>query len=423
MSISGPRGTHDILPEESFLWQRIESKLREISSKYGYYEVRTPIFEHTELFERGVGDTTDIVQKEMYTFMDRGQRSITLRPESTASCVRSFVEHKIYSQAQPTKWYYMGPMFRYDRPQAGRFRQFHQFGVEVFGSRDPHLDAEVIHLLVEIVRQMGVSSWELRLNSVGCPQCRPLYRRILLDFLNPIMPKLCPDCVNRMEKNPLRVLDCKTPQCIDAVQGHPAMAEHLCSDCDDHFSRVKRALTLLGTEFVLDPQLVRGLDYYTNTAFELLLPDMGAQSAVGGGGRYDGLVEECGGPPTPGIGFAMGLERLMIAVRKQSPEGLATVDPVKVFVAAAEEDYADDALQLLFRLREAGISSDKDYLQRSLKAQMKLAGKLGSRLVVVIGEDEKKNGYYVLRDMSGHEQRQIPADSIIEEIRSILAKP
>ncbi|NLB17815.1 MAG: histidine--tRNA ligase [Syntrophomonadaceae bacterium] len=425
MEILGPRGTRDILPEESYLWQKVETILHQVALQYGFSEVRLPVFEHTELFERGVGDTTDIVQKEMYTFTDRGQRSITLRPEGTAPSVRSFIEHKFYNKAQPTKWYYMGPMFRYDRPQAGRFRQFHQFGVEAFGTSDPDIDAEVIAILVRIVKTMGISQFQLHLNSVGCPDCRPLYRERLIQYLTPFESDLCADCIQRFHKNPLRILDCKSPKCQLAVKGHPVLSDYLCDRCGQHFEQVKSTLNLYGIDYELDPQLVRGLDYYTKTAFELLLPDLGAQAAIGGGGRYDGLIEECGGPPTPGIGFAIGLERLLSAALKQNSQAwqAKSYSPIDVFVVAAEDEFIPDACVMLEGIRNSGIKADKDYLNRSLKAQMKFAGKTGARWVVVIGEEEKTSGYYILRDMKLHEQHQIPADQIVDEIKSIMVKP
>ncbi len=421
MDISGPRGTHDILPDESSQWFIIESNLCQMAELYGYRQVRLPIFEHTELFERGVGDSTDIVQKEMYTFEDRGNRSLTLRPEGTAPCARAFLEHKIYNQAQPTKWYYLGPMFRYDRPQAGRYRQFHQFGLEIFGSQDPDVDAEVIAIAVRMIEKLGIKDAELHLNTVGCPNCRPLYRERLLQYLKPLSNKLCEDCQQRLEKNPLRILDCKTSRCQEAVKEHPTLHNYLCNRCGEHFERVKSTLTGYDVEYVLNPQLVRGLDYYTKTAFELLLPDLGAQAAIGGGGRYDGLIEECGGPPTPGIGFALGLERLLLAAEKRNPQ-VAQYPPIEVFVAATDHEYSRSACLLLDRIRASGIKADKDYMSRSLKAQMKYAGKNGVPLVIIIGEEEEKKGCYMLRDMFNQEQQEVPSSQIIDKIKSVLAK-
>jgi len=401
----------------------METTLRQMAELYGYSEVRLPIFEHTELFERGVGDSTDIVQKEMYTFMDRGDRSLTLRPEGTAPCARAFIEHRVYNQAQPTKWYYIGPMFRYDRPQAGRYRQFHQFGLEVFGSRDPNVDAEVIALLVRMAQRLGVKEAELHLNTVGCPDCRPLYRERMLQYLAPLAGELCHDCRQRMDKNPLRVLDCKTPRCREVVKEIPPIISYLCDRCGQHFEQVRNMLAVYKIDYVIDSRLVRGLDYYTNTAFELLVPGLGAQAAVGGGGRYDGLIEQCGGPPTPGIGFAIGLERLLLAALKQD-SGIFTRPPaMEVFVAVADREYDTQACLLLDRLRLAGIKADKDYMDRSLKAQMKYAGKSEARLVVVIGEEEIRNDSYVLRDMRRQEQQEVPSSQIIDRIKSILVTP
>ncbi|MGE5405503.1 MAG: histidine--tRNA ligase [Candidatus Saccharibacteria bacterium] len=419
MDISAPRGTYDIMPEDSPYWQGMEAVLRRVASLYGYSEVRMPIFEHTELFERGVGDTTDIVQKEMYTFKDRGDRSLTLRPEGTASCARAFVEHKIYNQTLPAKWFYMGPMFRYDRPQAGRYRQFHQFGLEAFGSSDPTVDAEVITLMVAMVRELGLKDYDLRLNTVGCPSCRPLYRERLIQHLQPLSDRLCNDCRQRVDKNPLRVLDCKNQSCQTAIQGFPVLNEYLCERCSDHFSTVKRTLDIYNVKYTLDSQLVRGLDYYTNTAFELQLPGIGAQSAVGGGGRYDGLIKEIGGPSTPGIGFALGLERLLIALKQQAQveEVRGTID---VFVAVLDREYEEQACVLVNELRNAGIRADKDYMGRSLKAQMKFADKTGARLVAIIGEDEVARKVYAVRDMSNQSQSEIPAGEITERIKAIL---
>lgn len=420
MDISAPKGTHDILPPESGGWQRMEEILRSQASIYGYREVRTPVFEHTELFERGVGDTTDIVQKEMYTFQDKSDRSLTLRPEGTASCVRSYIEHGICNQAQPTKWYYLGPMFRYDRPQAGRYRQFHQFGCEAFGAKDPGVDAEVIALMVRMVRALGIRETELHLNTVGCHSCRPVYREKLVAFLTPKAGKLCDDCRNRYQKNPLRVLDCKNPGCQEALAGYPSMTDNLCGECTAHFEKVQELLSLYNIDFMLDDRLVRGLDYYTNTAFELHLPGIGAQSAVGGGGRYDGLIQEVGGPALPGIGFAMGLERLMLAAKAQNvqPDDSA----VDVFVAVMGQECDQQAYRLLDTLRLAGIRTDRDYIGRSLKAQMKFADRLGARFVLMLGEAELQHHAVTVRDMKAQSQEMISLDGIAGEMRNRLGR-
>ncbi|MGI5911637.1 MAG: histidine--tRNA ligase [Syntrophomonadaceae bacterium] len=420
MQTKAPRGTYDILPPDTGMWQYIEAILKETAENFGYREIRTPIFEHTELFERGVGTSTDIVTKEMYTFKDKSSRSLTLRPENTASCVRALIEHNIYSGIMPAKWYYIGPMFRYDRPQTGRYRQFHQFGVEAFGSNNPYLDAEVIILLIEILNRLGLVDYELHINSVACPQCREVYRQKLIDHITPVKAKLCGDCQIRYQQNPLRVLDCKEKNCHDAIFNYPTLAEYLCTDCTRHYNAVKEALVRNNIRFQHDDKLVRGLDYYTNTAFEVLIPGIGAQSAVGGGGRYNGLVEECGGPNLPGIGFAMGIERLLLAVNTLAAFK-ADDSKTDVFVTIMNAGYELQALEILTCLRRAGIKADKDYMDRSGRSQMKYADKLGARLVIIIGEEEVNKGLVTVRDMQGKEQVQVDNNDIINFIKQRLA--
>ena len=313
MLTSGPRGTKDILPSVSGQWQYIEGKIREICNLFSYKEIRTPIFEHTELFLRGIGDTTDIVEKEMYTFTDRGERSLTLRPENTAAVVRAYLENKLYADNQLAKLFYIGPMFRYDRPQAGRYRQFHQFGIEAIGLSNPAVDAEIITLAVQFLQKLGLTELNLQLNSVGCPKCRPVYREKLQEFLQDKVEDLCNDCKSRYDRNPMRILDCKNEKCTALSQGAPEMIECLCDDCGTHFNKLKELLTATNISYNLNPRLVRGLDYYTKTAFEIQYEPLGAQSAVCGGGRYDGLIGECGGNDTPAIGFAIGIERVLLA--------------------------------------------------------------------------------------------------------------
>lgn len=419
MQIKAPRGTYDILPDEAAKWQWMEQVMKETAERFGYREIRTPVFEHTELFHRGVGDSTDIVTKEMYTFEDKGQRSLTLRPENTAACTRALIEHSLYNGLLPVKWYYLGPMFRYDRPQAGRYRQFHQFGVEAFGSRSPYLDAEVLLLLVEVLKQLGLTDYELHLNSVGCPTCREQYRQKLIDHIAPAAQQLCKDCQIRYRQNPLRVLDCKEDTCHKAIAGYPTFMDNLCDECRHHYITVQKALGDNGVSFIHDDQLVRGLDYYTNTAFEIHIPGIGAQSAVGGGGRYDGLVESCGGPSLPGIGFAMGMERLLLAVDKVKgfPEFAA---PVDVFVAAMQDDLEPQSVAVLAELRRQGISAEKDYNGRSSRAQMKYADKLGARYVVLLGEDEIKGSFVTIRNMSNKEQWQVNREEMIPFIKERL---
>ncbi len=417
MLTTRPRGTSDIIPGEVEKWRWVENQFFRICKDYGYNEIRTPVFEHTELFQRGVGDTTDIVEKEMYTFADRGGRSITLRPEGTAPAVRAYLENKLYAVPQPVKLFYSEPMFRYDRPQAGRFRQFHQVGVEVFGAKDPAVDSEVIAMAMDFYSRLGLTNLELHINSVGCPECRPLQRRELKKYFQPQLDALCRNCRDRFEKNPLRILDCKEQHCAEAGVNAPSTLDCLCRDCADHFARVKRNLDLLNITYVIDRRLVRGLDYYTHTAFEIMARGIGAQSSIGGGGRYNGLVEVCGGPPTPGVGYALGMERIILTMERQ---GITIDMPAKsdVFVVTAGEEAADTAYKLLFSLRSAGIPADKDFLGRSLKAQMKYAGKSGARFVVIIGAEELARGAALVRDMNTGEQKTV----MFEEITGYLKR-
>ena len=421
MLTSVPKGTKDILPDSSGYWQYLEQTIRDICRSYAYQEIRTPIFEHTELFLRGIGETTDIVAKEMYTFIDKGDRSVTLRPENTAAVVRAFVEHKLYVQPQPVKLYYIGPMFRYDKPQAGRYRQFHQFGIEAIGTAGPAVDAEIILLAVDLCKKLGLNELKLYLNSVGCPNCRPLYREKLQQFLRDQLPHLCHDCQSRFDKNPLRILDCKNPKCTELSQGAPQMTDCLCDECSDHFDGLQTLLTAASVEFILNPRLVRGLDYYTKTAFEIQYTPLGAQSAVCGGGRYDGLIAECGGQATPGIGFAMGMERILLALEKQNlfPE-LSTV--IDLFVAPMEKSAQPVGLKLMTDLRREGLTCDMDYMNRSLKAQMKYANKYPARFVAIIGEEEVSQNKVMLKNMVTGEQQLVALETvrqIIEEGKDI----
>ncbi len=406
MLINGPRGTKDILPDTVAQWTHVEKVIRELCARYGYHEIRTPIFEHTELFLRGIGETTDVVEKEMYTFTDRGERSLTLRPENTASVVRSYLQNKLYAADALVKLFYIGSMFRYDRPQAGRYREFHQFGVEALGEASPAVDAEIIVLAVEFLRALGLQELKLHLNSVGCPKCRPVYRERLQEFFRPHLEELCTDCRSRFERNPLRLLDCKNEHCRALAEGAPRITDCLCDECRTHFAEVQSYLTAAGIPFELDANLVRGLDYYTKTAFEVKYTPLGAQSAVAGGGRYDGLVEEVGGPPTPGIGFAVGLERVLLALEKQGllPENQEAVD---VFVVALGEEARIPAFKLLYELRAAKLSAAMDFAGRSMKAQMKQANKKNARFVAILGEDEVKEASALLKDMKTSEQKKL----------------
>lgn len=423
--INAPRGTRDILPGEIEKWQYLEEIARRLAMNYGYQEIRTPIFEHTELFQRGIGETTDIVQKEMYTFYDRAERSITLRPEGTASVIRSYLEHHLESRPQPLKLYYIGPMFRYDRPQAGRFRQFHQFGIECIGSNDPAVDAEIIWFTDDLLKKLGLSDYQIEINSIGCPNCRPGYSSALKKFFAPYKNDLCKHCSERLERNPLRVLDCKINSCREIGSGAPTILEYLCEDCKKHFLKVQNFLEVLGVSFTVNPRLVRGLDYYTHTAFEFVFPILGAQASIAGGGRYNNLIDTCGGSATPSIGMAMGLERVLLALEKS---GVDFFPPQKrlIFVATTKSNFPEslnkEALLLLKMLRGAGYRAEKDYLNRSLKAQMKLASKIGACLVLILGEEEMASGKVVIRDMFSGNQFPVLREKILDFIKDLQIK-
>ena len=415
MLTNAPRGTKDILPDTVGEWTYVEAKIRDLCSRYGYQEIRTPMFEHTELFHRGIGEGTDVVDKEMYTFTDRGDRSITLRPENTASAVRAYLQNKLYGDGSLTKLFYIGSMFRYDRPQAGRMREFHQFGVEALGEENPAVDAEIIMLAMDFLQSLGLKDLKLSLNSVGCPKCRPVYRKVLQDFFRDKLDELCDDCKDRFERSPLRILDCKADADKPFMADAPKITDCLCEECQDHFHKVQDYLTQAGIGFELDARLVRGLDYYTKTAFEVKYAPLGAQSAVAGGGRYDGLVEEMGGKPTPAVGFATGLERVLLALEKQ--ELLPAMDKqTDAFVVALGEAAQGPAFQLLTRLRQAGLKAGMDYAGRSMKAQMKQANKAGARFALIIGEDEVKESCVQLKDMGKSEQQKVSFDNIIEKL-------
>jgi len=417
MNIAIPRGTKDILPAEAARWQRVERTARDVCRAFAYREIRTPVFEHTELFQRGIGETTDIVQKEMYTFTDKGGRSITLRPENTAGVVRAYLEHKLFNDPQPVKMYYIGPMFRYDKPQAGRFRQFHQFGVEAVGAAGPVVDAETIMVALEFFRRLGLEDLILYINSVGCPACRPVYRARLQDSLRDKLPEFCADCRSRFDRNPMRILDCKQEKCRRLSRGAPELADCLCEECAAHFAAVRELLTAAGVNYTLNPRLVRGLDYYTKTAFEIQYPPLGAQSAVCGGGRYDGLAEEVGGRSAPGIGFAIGLERVLLALEKQE---LLTADAaaIDVFVATVEEKNRPQAFKLLCELRRAGLACDMDLMNRKLADQLARANRYPARFAAIIGEEEAAAGKVKLKNMQTGEQRLVDAGEIEEKIRA-----
>ncbi|MDQ7095524.1 histidine--tRNA ligase [Desulfosporosinus sp. PR] len=415
MAIQRPKGTQDLLPGTIEQWQYLEETIRSVCRDFGYEEIRTPIFEATELFQRGVGQTTDIVKKEMYTFLDKGDRSMTLRPEGTASVCRAYVENKLYGQPLPVKLYYIGPMFRYERPQSGRFRQFHQFGVEVLGADQPLVDAEVISLVWNLYQRLGLAGLEVHLNSVGCPTCRATHREQLQKFLTPKKAELCDDCQERFERNPLRILDCKNPNCQAVTEGAPTTLDTLCPDCGAHFEKVLSLLREAGVAYRTNPRLVRGLDYYTKTAFEVMVEEIGAQSAICGGGRYDGLVQEIEGPATPGIGFAMGLERVLAALQVQGKFSERRSKPFAMLIALGDKAQ-NEGFSLVSALRARGIPVSMDLLGRSLKAQLKMANREGAEFALILGEEELERGVLLLRDLTSGDQIEVPVNEAVEVV-------
>ncbi len=416
MLTNAPKGTKDIMMDQIYKWHYVEKKWKEICARYGFKEIRTPIFEHTELFQRGVGDTTDIVQKEMYTFEDHGGRSITLKPEGTSPAVRAFIEHKQYAEVQPIKLYYDIPCFRYEKPQSGRLRQFHQFGVETFGTTNMVADAEIIAIGYDFLTSMGVTDLTLEINSVGCPECRAKHRKALKDFLAPKYDQLCDTCKSRYEKNPMRILDCKSPIDQELVQGAPMMVDFLCDDCKNAFEDLQKNLDALEIPYVINPKIVRGLDYYTKTAFEFVTNSLGAQGTVCGGGRYDNLVEEVGGPPIPGVGFGLGKERLLMLMEANGVE-IPKPSDCDVFIATMGEAAKLYGQKLLFNLRRNGIKCQIDDLQRNFKGQFKYADRLGAKYAVVIGDNELETGVATLKDMEKGEQSEVKFDDLIDELK------
>ncbi|KGR74980.1 histidine--tRNA ligase [Ureibacillus manganicus] len=409
MSFKVPRGTQDILPEQTPKWQKVESILRDLSRVYRYKEIRTPMFEQTELFQRGVGDTTDIVQKEMYTFEDRGGRSLTLRPEGTASAVRAYVEHKMFGAPdQPVKLSYIGPMFRYERQQAGRYRQFVQYGVEVIGSADPAIDAEVISLAMDVYHSVGLKNLQLHINSLGDKETRDAHRTALINHFQPSIGEFCSDCQNRLEKNPLRILDCKVDHAHPLMESAPKLTDYLTEESSKYFEKVKEYLDVLGIEYVVDPNLVRGLDYYNHTAFEIMstASGFGAITTLCGGGRYNGLVQDIGGPEVPGIGFALSIERLLLALEAEGIE-LEVNDSLDIYVVAIGDEAKKKSVELLSSFRAKGISADMDYVDRKMKAQMKSADRLGAKYVIVIGDSELEEAAVNIKQMESGNQEKI----------------
>jgi histidyl-tRNA synthetase len=424
MAFQIPRGTQDILPGEVEKWQYVEKIARDICKRYNYHEIRTPIFEHTELFLRGVGDTTDIVQKEMYTFEDRAGRSMTLRPEGTAPVVRSFVENKMYGNPnQPIKLYYIGPMFRYERPQAGRFRQFVQFGVEAIGSNDPAIDAEVIAMAMELYRSLGLKKLRLVINSLGDVETRKAHRQALIDHFKSRIHELCEDCQVRLEKNPLRILDCKKDRDHELMATAPSILDYLNDESRHYFEKVKAYLTKLGIPFEVDPRLVRGLDYYHHTTFEIMsdAEGFGAITTLCGGGRYSGLVQEIGGPETPGIGFALSIERLLAALDAEGIT-LPISEGIDCYVVAVGEKAKDESVLLVHELRKAGIVADKDYQDRKIKAQLKSADRLNAKFVAILGDDELVKEVINIKEMSTGEQTEVPLHSVVDYLKERLSQ-
>lgn len=420
--INKPKGTEDILPEEVYRWQYLEDTAMSVLESYNFKEIRTPIFESLELFQRGVGDTTDMVSKEMYDFQDKGGRHIALRPEGTAPIVRSYVQNKLFGPEfqHPLKVYYMGPMFRYERPQAGRQRQFHQIGVEVFGSENPATDAEVIAMAMDLLDELGIEDVTLYLNSLGKPADRMQYRQALVDYFTPHLDELSEDSKRRLEDNPLRILDSKAPQDQELAKDAPKVLDYLSPESREHFEEVKHLLDLLDIEYTIDPSIVRGIDYYQDTIFEIMVPDegIGAQSTVIGGGRYDGLVQDLGGPQTPGIGFGIGMERLLLLMDKQGVE-IPEDDGVDLFVLTLGEAVNAVALQIVQAARRDGLIAERDYLNRSIKSQYKSVDKLKAKLSLTIGENELESGNVTVKNQESGKEQEVKIESLLNDFISV----
>ena len=415
------KGTLDTLPKDSYKIQYVEAAMREIAENYGFYEMRTPVFEHTELFQRSVGETTDVVQKEMYTFEDKGGRSITLRPEGTAGAVRAFLENGLFNEPMPQKIYYLTSCYRYEKPQAGRLREFHQFGVECFGAPNAAADAEIILLANEIFNYLGINGLSLEINSIGCPECRKKYQDALRAYFTEHIDALCDTCKSRLEKNPMRILDCKSPEDKKIAEGAPKILDYLCDDCREHFESVKKYLNANNIDFTVNPTIVRGLDYYTRTVFEFVSNEIGAQGTVCGGGRYDGLVEEMGGKPTAACGFGLGIERLLLLMDAQKTE-LPERKKCDIFIGSMGEAENLKACELATDLRNEGLAAQFDTVGRSLKAQMKYADKIGALYTVVLGADELAGGMAKLKNMADGTQTDISLRDFTEEFQSIVIK-
>lgn len=414
MAIQAQKGTKDMLPNDAYKWQYIEEKLRAISAEYGIREIRTPMFEATELFERGVGETTDVVQKEMYTFEDKGGRSITLKPEGTAPTVRAFIESSLYADAQPTKLYYFTDCFRYEKMQKGRLRQFHQYGIEVFGSQEASIDAEVISLVMRALGEFGITGLSLNINSLGCPHCRAKYNEALKNYLQDNYENLCGTCKTRFEKNPMRIIDCKEKSCKEIVKDVPTILDFICEECTNHFTKLKSYLDIMGIEYNIDPQIVRGLDYYSKTVFEVIKDGL----TICGGGRYDYLVQEIGGPATPAMGFGLGLERLLLTLEEEGIE-IPVPNRCDLYIGAMGDKAKLHSMKLAFDLRKAGVKAEIDHLGKSVKAQMKYANKIGANFTFVIGDSEIEANQVKIKRMSDGEQFEVSLNDI-EAIANII---
>ncbi len=404
---SSPKGTEDLLPEESYKWQYLEKKFKETADAYNYKEIRVPTFEHTELFERGVGDTTDVVEKQMYTFNDKGGRSITLRPEGTASVVRSFLQNSLYALPMPMKAFYNIACFRYENKQKGRLREFHQFGVEAFGAQNATMDAEIVSLAINFLTSVGLNDLSVNINSIGCPECRKAYSDALKAYLKPRYDELCDTCKGRFERNPLRIIDCKSEVCQDIVKNAPTLLDYICDDCREHFEQFKSCLDAMGVKYTIDSGIVRGLDYYTKTVFEIISGDF----TVCGGGRYDGLVEELGGKSTPAVGFGLGIERLLLRLEENGVE-IPKPDAVTLYIAPMGDTAVSAAQKLAYDLRKAGIAVDTDHMGRGLRASMKYADKLGAQNTLVLGDNEIETGKAKIKNMATGEETEVSLDEI-----------
>lgn len=409
---SSPKGTEDLLPEDSYKWQYLEKKFKETADAYNYKEIRVPTFEHTELFERGVGDTTDVVEKQMYTFNDKGGRSITLRPEGTASVVRSFLQNSLYALPMPMKAFYNIACFRYENKQKGRLREFHQFGVEAFGAQNATMDAEIVSLAINFLTSVGLTDLSVNINSIGCPECRKAYSDALKEYLKPRYDELCDTCKGRFERNPLRIIDCKSEVCQDIVKNAPTLLDYICDDCREHFEQFKACLDAMDVKYTIDSGIVRGLDYYTKTVFEIISGDF----TVCGGGRYDGLVEELGGKSTPAVGFGLGIERLLLRLEENGVE-IPKPDAVTLYIAPMGDTAVSTAQKLAYDLRKAGVSVDTDHLGRGLRASMKYADKLGAQNTLVLGDNEIETGKAKIKNMATGEETEVSLDKLAEVLR------